>query len=62
MVRGFVQVGEVLGVGGLQRVSIVGPSKACVVAIHGDTILGTYTDPAKPIAAVERRVQETLLK
>jgi hypothetical protein len=62
MVRGFDQAGDLLGVGKLQRVSIVGPSKACVVAIHGDNILGTYTDPNKPIASVERRLQDTLPK
>jgi hypothetical protein len=62
MVRGFAKVGDLLGIGPFQRVSIVGPSKACVVAIHGDTILGTYTDPTKPIASVERRLQDTLPK
>lgn len=62
MVRGFAQAGDLLGVGGFQRVSIVGPSKACVVAVHGDAILGTYTDPTKSIASVEKRLQETLPK
>jgi predicted regulator of Ras-like GTPase activity (Roadblock/LC7/MglB family) len=62
MVRGFSQAGDLLGVGSFQRVSIVGPSKACVVAVHGDTILGTYTDPTKPIASVEKRLQDTLPK
>lgn len=62
MVRSFMQAGDVLGIGRLQRVTIVGPTKACVVAIHGDTILGTYTDPTKPIASLERRLQESLPK
>jgi predicted regulator of Ras-like GTPase activity (Roadblock/LC7/MglB family) len=62
MVRGFSQAGDLLGIGSFQRVSVVGPTKACVVAIHGDTILGTYTDPTKPIANVEKRLQETLPK
>lgn len=62
MVRGLAQAGDLLGVGAFLRVSIVGPSKACVVAVHGETILGTYTDPTKPIAATERRLQETLPK
>ena len=53
MVRGFAQAGELLGVGTFQRVSVVGPSKACVVAVHGDSILGTYTDPTKSTAGVE---------
>jgi len=62
MVRGFTGVGELLGVGSLQRVTVVGPSKACVVAIHGDAILGTYTDPTKPIGSVEKRLQDSLAK
>ncbi|MGC4067544.1 MAG: roadblock/LC7 domain-containing protein [Polyangiaceae bacterium] len=61
-VRAFTQAGDLLGVGAFQRVSIVGPTKACVVTLHGDTILGTYTDPTKPIASVEKRLQDTLPK
>lgn len=61
-VRAIAQAGELLGVGQFQRVSIVGPSKACVITIHGDTILGTYTDPSKPFASVEKRLQDTLPK
>ncbi|HEY5961850.1 MAG TPA: hypothetical protein VIV60_35065 [Polyangiaceae bacterium] len=62
MVRGFSQVGELLGIGTLQRVSIVGATRASVVTVQGDTILGAYTDPSKPIVNIERRLQETLLK
>jgi predicted regulator of Ras-like GTPase activity (Roadblock/LC7/MglB family) len=61
-VRSFSQAGDSLGVGAFQRVSIVGPTKACVITLHGDTILGTYTDPAKPIANVEKRLQDSLPK
>jgi len=62
MVRGFSQAGDLLGIGAFQRVSVVGPSKACVVAVHGDTIVGTYTDPTKSIANVEKRLQDTISK
>lgn len=62
MVRGLAQAGDLMGIGALQRVSVVGPSKAGVITLHGDTVLGTYTDPTKPIASVERRLQETLPK
>jgi hypothetical protein len=62
MVRGFRQAGELLGIGSLQRVSVVSSTRACVVTIQNDAILGTYTDPSKPIANIERRLQETLPK
>jgi predicted regulator of Ras-like GTPase activity (Roadblock/LC7/MglB family) len=62
MVRGFTQAGELLGIGTFQRVSVVGQSKACVVAVHNDAILGTYTDPTKSIANVEKRLQDTFSK
>jgi hypothetical protein len=62
MVRGFSQAGELLGIGSFQRISVVGPSKACVVAVHGDSILGTFTDPSKPIAGTEKRIQEVMPK
>lgn len=60
--RGFAQAGEALGMGSLQKMSIVGPSKTCVVAIQSDTILGLYGDPNKPVASVERRLQDALSK
>lgn len=62
MVRGFSQAGELLGIGNFQRISVVGPSKACVVAVHGESILGTFTDPSKPIAGTEKRIQEAMPK
>jgi predicted regulator of Ras-like GTPase activity (Roadblock/LC7/MglB family) len=61
-VRGFSQVGELLGIGTLQRISIVGGTRASVITVQSDSILGTYTDPTKPIGNVERRLQETLPK
>jgi hypothetical protein len=60
--RGFTQAGDTLGIGSLQRMSIVGPSKTCVIALQSDTILGLYGEPNKPVGLVERRLQDALSK
>jgi predicted regulator of Ras-like GTPase activity (Roadblock/LC7/MglB family) len=59
-VRGFAQAGEQVGLGELQRMSIVGPSSACVIAVTRDSLVGVYGDPSKPVAGLERRLQEIL--
>lgn len=60
-VQSLGRAGELLGFGGFQRASVVGPSKACVITLQADTVLGTYVDPAKPLASVEKKL-DTLQK
>ncbi|HET9960223.1 MAG TPA: roadblock/LC7 domain-containing protein [Polyangiaceae bacterium] len=53
------QAGELLGLGGIQRTAIVGPTKSVVITIHDQEILGVYVDPDKPLAAIEKKLQDT---
>lgn len=59
-VRGLAQAGDQVGLGELHRLSIVGPSSACVIVVARDSILGVYGDPSKPVTGLERRIQELL--
>jgi len=56
------QAGDLLGLGTFQRCSIVGPGKACVITIEDGAVLGVYVDPSKPLAAVEKKLQDSLQK
>lgn len=60
--QAFSQVGDALGLGTFQRASISGPSKVCVLTIQDDSVLGVYVDPSKPLAAVEKKLNDTLQK
>ncbi|MFC1642090.1 hypothetical protein ACFL5O_05295 [Myxococcota bacterium] len=61
-VRSLGRAGELLGLGTFQRASIVGQTKACVISLQADAVLGTYVDAGKPLAAIEKRLHETLQK
>lgn len=61
-VRSLARAGDLLGLGNFQRVSVVGPTKSCVITLQGDTVLGTYVDPTKPLAAIEKKLHDTLHK
>lgn len=53
--------GETLGMGELGRFTLTGAKQACVVAAHGEEVLGVYLNTAKAIGAFEKKL-ETLLR
>lgn len=52
--------GNALGLGPLYRVTISGPRRACVIALHDDAVLGAYLDPTKPIGVFEKKLDTAL--
>ena len=54
------QAGDLLGLGTLDRVSIVGPTRVCTISKQSDGVLGVYVDPTKPLASIEKKIQDTL--
>lgn len=52
--------GNALGLGALQRVTVAGPRRACVIAIYEQQFLGVYMDPTKPIGAFEKKLEAAL--
>lgn len=57
-IRSLGQAGELLGLGGIQRASIVGPTKSVVITLQDEEILGVYVDPDKPLAAIEKKLND----
>src|SRR5688572_6800722 len=57
---GLSQVGEMLGLGALERIAVTGPSKACLITVQGDAVLGVYVHPARPLAGIEKKLQDLL--
>jgi predicted regulator of Ras-like GTPase activity (Roadblock/LC7/MglB family) len=54
------RTGETLGLGSLQRASVTGPKRVCVIAECGDEIVGMYVDPTKSLATFERKLDSVL--
>ena len=52
--------GNALGLGNLQRVTVAGPRRACLIAIYEQEVLGVYVDPSKPMGAFEKKLEATL--
>jgi hypothetical protein len=54
------QAGEMLGLGSFQRAAVVGPKAACVLTLQPEGVLGVYVDPQKPLALVEKKLEDLL--
>ena len=52
----LARAGEQLGLGSLQRLSICGPTTACMVVVHDEGVVGIHTDPRKPLVALEKKL------
>jgi predicted regulator of Ras-like GTPase activity (Roadblock/LC7/MglB family) len=58
-VTGFIstsvaQAGEQLGLGALARVTLAGPTRACVLAVEAGTVVTLAVSPPGALSAVER--------
>lgn len=60
--QALTQAGELLGLGGLDRTVVQGPSKACIITVQGEEILGVYASPGKAFIAVEKKLETALQK
>jgi hypothetical protein len=58
--QALTRCGNALGLGPLYRVTVTGPRRACLIAIHEQEVLGIYVDPTKPIAAFEKKLDSAL--
>jgi predicted regulator of Ras-like GTPase activity (Roadblock/LC7/MglB family) len=59
-IQGLTRCGETLGLGALQRVTVTGPKRACLMAVYDHEVLGIYVDPTKPIGAFEKKLEAAL--
>jgi predicted regulator of Ras-like GTPase activity (Roadblock/LC7/MglB family) len=58
--QALTRCGNALGLGALDRVTIVGPKRACLIAPYDQEVLGVYVDPTKPLGAFEKKLETAL--
>jgi len=60
MTQALTRCGNALGLGPLQRLTVTGPRRACLIAIYEQEVLGVYVDPSKPIGMFEKKLDTAL--
>jgi predicted regulator of Ras-like GTPase activity (Roadblock/LC7/MglB family) len=58
--QAVTRCGNALGLGVLQRITVTGGKRACLIAIYEQEVLGVYLDPTKPIGAFEKKLETAL--
>src|SRR5882762_3951202 len=58
--QAIARCGDALGLGTLERVTVTGPRRACLIALYDQEVLGVYMDPTKPIGAFEKKLETAL--
>jgi len=58
--QAITRCGNALGLGHLERITVTGGKRACVMARHEQELLGVYLDGARPIGAFEKKLDTAL--
>jgi len=58
--QAITRCGNALGLGMLERITVTGGKRACVIALCDQEVLGVYLDPTKPIGAFEKKLETAL--
>ncbi|HET7504608.1 MAG TPA: roadblock/LC7 domain-containing protein [Kofleriaceae bacterium] len=58
--QALARCGNALGLGPLDRVTIVGPRRTCLITLYEQQVLGVYMDPTKPLGAFEKKLESAL--
>jgi predicted regulator of Ras-like GTPase activity (Roadblock/LC7/MglB family) len=58
--QAIVRCGNALGLGLLERITVTGGKRTCLIAIYEHEVLGIYLDPTKPTAAFEQKLEAAL--
>jgi predicted regulator of Ras-like GTPase activity (Roadblock/LC7/MglB family) len=58
--QAVTRCGNALGLGTLERITVTGGTRACLIAIYEREVLGVYLDPTKPIGAFEKKLETAL--
>ena len=59
-VQAITRCGNALGLGPLERITVTGGKRTCLIAIHDREVLGVFLDPTKPIAPFEKKLEAVL--
>jgi predicted regulator of Ras-like GTPase activity (Roadblock/LC7/MglB family) len=58
--QALARCGNALGLGTLDRATIVGSKRTCLIALYEQQVLGVYVDPTKPLGAFEKKLEMAL--
>lgn len=54
--KAMTQVGDRVGTGALQRITISGKTKAAIITVVDEGLLTVFVDPSKPTAPIEKKL------
>jgi predicted regulator of Ras-like GTPase activity (Roadblock/LC7/MglB family) len=60
--QAITRCGNALGLGTLERITVTGGKRTCVLAIHDREVLGVYLTPTGPIGAFEKKLETVLAR
>jgi predicted regulator of Ras-like GTPase activity (Roadblock/LC7/MglB family) len=60
LAQALARCGNALGLGALDRVTVVGAKRTCLIALYEQQVLGVYMDPTRPIGAFEKKLETAL--
>lgn len=58
--QAITRCGNALGLGTLERITVTGGKRTCLLASYEQDVLGVYVDPSKPIGAFEKKLETAL--
>lgn len=58
--QAITRCGNALGLGTLERITVTGGQRTCVLAIQDHEVLGVYLTPQGPIGAFEHKLEAAL--
>lgn len=58
--QALTRCGNALGLGALDRLTVTGGKRACLIAIYEHEVLGIYLDPSKPVGPFEKKLEAAL--
>jgi predicted regulator of Ras-like GTPase activity (Roadblock/LC7/MglB family) len=58
--QALLRCGSALGLGALQRITVTGARRACVISLYDREVLGVYIDPSKSLGAFEKKLDTAL--
>jgi len=60
IVQAITRCGNALGLGTLERITVTGAKRTCLIAIYDRFVLGVFIDSGNPIAAFETKLEAVL--
>jgi predicted regulator of Ras-like GTPase activity (Roadblock/LC7/MglB family) len=59
-VQAITRCGNALGLGAIERITITGGKRTCLIAIYDREVLGVFIDSTNPLTAFENKLEAVL--